>query len=145
MGEDVVGVGTGVDGLLHEPVPQHATGAAGAPVEAEGELVEVVAEVRVGLAVVEGAGESAFERRGDLLYRRKEFVGRARRAHEDDRHVLQSKAAGGFGIGTYKRSRRQPRSIGHIGCLAVMLFATIGRRLRTAGIAARYLQQTSGV
>ena len=47
--------------LLDEPVPQQAAGAAGAPVEAERELVEVVAEVFGGLAVVEGSGEPALE------------------------------------------------------------------------------------
>ena len=54
-------MGVGVDGLLDEPVPQQAPGAAGAPVEAEDEFVEVVDEVLGGLAVVEGAGELALE------------------------------------------------------------------------------------
>ena len=55
------GVRVGEHGLLDEPVPEQAAGAAGAPVEAERELVEVVVEVLGGLTVVEGSGEPALE------------------------------------------------------------------------------------
>ena len=60
-GEVVVGVGIGVQSLLEQPVEEQAPRAAGAAVEPERELVEVVVELADGLAVVEGASEPAFE------------------------------------------------------------------------------------
>jgi hypothetical protein len=56
-GELAVGVRVGGDGLLEEPVEERPADAGGAPVEAEGELVEVVVELLDGVPVLQGAGE----------------------------------------------------------------------------------------
>ena len=61
-GEELVaGVGVGGDGLFEESVEQQAAAAGGATVESERELVEVVVEMGVSEAALEGAFEPAFE------------------------------------------------------------------------------------
>jgi hypothetical protein len=61
------GMRVGAGGLLKHPVEQQPTGSGGAPVESEGELVEVVGQVLPADPVVKGAGCPSFEERGDQV------------------------------------------------------------------------------
>src|SRR5450759_4111637 len=76
------------DCLLEQSVEEQAAGLGGAPVEPEGVLIEVVVQVVLGGGVVQGAGEPAFQQRGDHVDTGEEDVGRQRRGQADEVFVL---------------------------------------------------------
>ena len=77
--ERVVGVGFGRDRALEQTVEEQPAMAGSAPVEAEGELVEVVVELGAADGALVGAEHPALEQRGDEVYVRHARRGRGRR------------------------------------------------------------------
>ena len=66
--EFVDGVRSGVHGLLEKAVKEQSAASGATPVEAEGELVEVVVEIGVRDTALKGAFEPSLEQRRDPMH-----------------------------------------------------------------------------
>ena len=94
FGDEVVpGLRVGGDGLLEEPVEEEASRLGVAPVEPEGELIQIEVEVLVADAVVQGAFHPALQQGGHAVGAGQAHMGRLSGGDDVDGLVVEAPLA----------------------------------------------------